>query len=146
VVGQRVHRLGDVLDPVVLAREARALVRPHPAQDLERLGEPRDPHARAVVGHARLAIVGLHPAGADPELVATAREQLERRGGLREHHRVAVVDVVDERSDREARRDRGGGGERGHRLPLRVEVVGPEHRAVAERLDPREAHAPVARR
>ena len=59
---------------------------------------------------------------------------------------MAVVDPVDERADLEARRHRRDGCEGGDRLPLRAEMVGPEHRVVAPGLDAEHALAPIGGR
>src|SRR5262249_35531634 len=129
-----VHRARDVRHRVVFTGEAGALVRPHALDDRERLFEAADARARRVIGHAGLVVVGLHPARADAELVAAARQELDRRGTLGVDHRVAVVDVVHERAHAEPRRDCGRGGEQRARVPLRAEVIGAEDRRVAQPL------------
>ena len=118
----------------MLAGEARALVRPQAPDDRDRLLEASDAQAGPVVAHSGLVVVGLHPSGAEPELVTSLGEELDRRGGLGQHDRMPVVDAVDQRSHPELARDGRDRGQGRRGLPLRREVVGAEDTGVPERL------------
>ena len=89
----------------------------------------------AVERHARLLVVGGHPARADPHLEPAVGEQVDGGGFTREHDRMLVVVAEDERADAQGRRHRGRGRERGDGRERMVdEVVGHVERRVTERL------------
>ena len=89
----------------------------------------------AVERHARLLVVGGHPARADAELEPAVGEQVERRHLAREHDRMLVVVAEHERADAQRVGDGGDVRERDRRREVVVdEVVGDEERRVAERL------------
>src|SRR5436190_16597921 len=135
----------EAFDRVVLALEGELAAGEELLDDRDRLGEPVDPSAGAVVRDARLLVIGDHPAGADAEIEATAGKQVERRRLLGEDHRVAVVVVEDERTNAQRRRRVGGGHQGGDRPDLVAEVVGQVDRGVTHRLDCPCSLAPLRR-
>ncbi len=81
---------------VVLALEGDRPVGHQPLEDRDRLLETVDPHAGPVELDPGLLVVGGHPAGAEAQLEAPVREQVERRHLAGEHDRVLVVVGKDE--------------------------------------------------
>ena len=118
-----VFGLGAVLCAILTGRP------PYVAADAEA--------ARQLAARAKLddALARLDRSAAEPELVAPAREQVQRGRGLGEDHRVPVVHVVHQRAHAEPAGHRGRAGEQRHGIPLRAEVVRAEERRVAEGLD-----------
>ena len=122
-------------------RALRAVVRPgvldllageEAPQQPDRLEHAVDAHARLVVGDAQSVVVAPVPAGAEPQLEASAGEEIERRDLLREEERVAEVVREDEAPDAEGRRRVGDGQERGDRRELPPGVVGHQEDVVSE--------------
>src|SRR5207245_490714 len=104
-------------EAVVLALESHSLLAQQAMHDLQLLGEARHPLARGREVDAVRLVLALHPARADAELDAPARDLVRGRRLTREHRRVAEGDGRDEGAEAEARRpDR----ERAQRRP-RVE-------------------------
>ena len=85
--------------------------------------------------HTGLDIVGLHPAGADTELVTSTRHDLKGCRGLGEDDGMSVVDVIDEGSDLEIFGYGGEACERRCRLPLAAEMVRQKNRVIAHLFD-----------
>ena len=98
------------------------------------LGEAVHPHARWVVGDARLLVVAAHPPRPEPELEPAPRQHVEGGRLLGQHDGMAVVVVEDERADPQRRGGVGRGHEGGHRCQLVAEMVGHEQRRVPEVL------------
>ena len=128
---------------VVPAFEGSSVLRPQALDDLDRFLEARDAQAGTIVADARLDVVALHPAGANPEFVAAAREQLNRRRLLGEHDRVAEVHVVDQRAHAQVLGHRARGPEQRRRIPLIAEVVRNEHARKAEVLNRSQLFGPL---
>lgn len=101
---------------------------------LHRLLEPVDPHLGRVVGDARLLVVGAHPTGTETQLEAPPAQQVERRGLLGQHDRMAVVVPEDQGPHAEGTGGGGHGGQGGDGRELVTEVVGHEEGGVAEGL------------
>ena len=119
----------------MLAVERERARREQALEDRDRLGQPRDAHARAVERHPRLLVVGGHPARADAELEPAAGQEVERRHLAGEHYGVLVVVAEDERTDAQCVGYGGDVRQRDRRREVVVdEVVGHEERRVAERL------------
>ena len=72
-------------------------------EDLHRFREPCHSNARWIERQARAPIVGLHPAGADPQLEAAVGQQIDRGGLLRQQRRMAEVVVEHDGADTQAR-------------------------------------------
>ncbi len=118
-------------DLVVVAGEVERPLLPAAFDDLQALDHAIDPNPRTVVGHARLVVVGAHPARPETELDPSFCDVVERRHLLGEHHRVAVVVAENECPDLDLGGDRCSSGKCGHRAVLAVEVVGHHDRRVA---------------
>ncbi len=119
---------------VMVPFEGRAARVPQRTQDLDALGQPRHPHPGRIHRDAGLLVVRRHPAGTEPELEASAGDDVERGRLLGEHDRVAEVVVEHERTDAKRRRGLRRNGECHHRRPLVVEVIGHVEGGVAEIL------------
>ena len=104
-------------------REAERSVGEQPAEDGDRLGHPLDPHARRVELQADRPVLGLVPAGPDPDVEPAVAEDVERREVLGHDGRVAQVVVEHERADAEPFGRHRGGGEHRDRRKLRLQVV-----------------------
>ena len=94
-----------------------------------------DAHLRRIHRDAGLVVVEALPARAEPDLEPTLGQLVDRRQLAREHRGMAEVAVEHERPDVERRGDGGRGRHRGDRSEALVEVIGHEHRRVAERLE-----------
>src|SRR3989442_9799840 len=134
-------------------RAAHAVVRavmvdrslgPETLRERERLREPVDARLRWVVRDPELRVIARVPPRAEPELEPAIREEIDRRGLLREHHGVAVVVVEDEAADPQAARDVGRGDERRQRCELLGDVVGDQEDVVAQVLYAARVLAPIA--
>ena len=96
------HRLGQagsVVEDVVAAAEVDAVLRPEPVHDLQLLREHLDAHARLREREAERAVLPFHPAGAEPELDAAARDVVGRGGRVREQRGQAEGGGRDERPE-----------------------------------------------
>ena len=98
-----------VLDLIVLAGEREAATRHQALDDLQAFFHALDASAGAVQRNARLLVVRGHPPGAKPQIQAAIRQQIEGRGFLGQHHRMAIVVVENQRSDPQLRGGIGGG-------------------------------------
>src|SRR3989442_1614679 len=134
-------------------RAAHAVVRavmvdrslgPETLRERERLREPVDARLRWVVRDPELRVIARVPPRAEPELEPAIREEIDRRGLLREHHGVAVVVVEDEAADPQAARDVGPGAERRQPCQLLGDVVGDQEDVVAQVLHAARVLAPLA--
>ena len=118
---------------VVVAGEGRRLLREEPDQDLAGLLEA----VAALLGRPELDAVGagflLVPAGADPELEAAVRDDVERGGHVGEHGRVPVVDPRHEHPEAEAPRGLGQRRQRDPPLEAGARRVRPDRVEVVER-------------
>ena len=122
-----------------MPRKSTRSSRPEPVDDLELLGEAREPLARLGEREAVGAVLALHPAGAEPELDPPAGDVVDGRGRVREQAGQPEGRRRDERPEAERRRARREPGERRpgvvRDVPglvrLRDVVVGAE-----ERVDP----------
>jgi hypothetical protein len=104
-----------VVEPVVLAVEAEAILGPEPAHYPTRLIEHVHPHAEPRERDSVLPVL-FEPGGADAVLSPTARDVVDRGRNLGGHRRVPVGDAGHENRDahtRCLRRHR-----RHHREPL----------------------------
>src|SRR5215210_3751362 len=84
---------------VVVTDVGLNLVRPHLVSDLERLLETLESLLRGWKRHAEAQRLALVPARADAEVGASAREHVERGGGLDEEARIAVDDAGHQRAE-----------------------------------------------
>src|SRR5262245_30850303 len=66
-------------------------------QQLHRLLQASEADVKSVEGNAGLLVLLLQPAGADAELQASLREDVDRVGGHRQYDRMAKV-VVEEKA------------------------------------------------
>jgi hypothetical protein len=87
---QRLRLAGGVLQRVVLAAEAGALLGEQPLDHLDGFAEPPRATAGRVERDAVGAMLALHPAGAEPEDQATSAHVVDRRRHLREHGGMPV--------------------------------------------------------
>ena len=119
----RSRHVERLLDPVVRARERRALLGEHRLDDRERFLQPIHPLAdrREVVAIA--LVLDLVPGGAEAEDRPPAGDGVERRDLLGQQRRIAVRDARDERAQPHARGLAGEGGE--HRPALEHRLVRP---------------------
>ena len=102
--------LTPALVPLVMLRSGRdAAMTRRLGRFLSTLPEEEAHHAvhvlRLSVGD-RIGLLNGRGSRAEAELVATAGEEVQRRGLLGVDHRVSVVDAVDERPDAQPRRHR----------------------------------------
>ena len=79
------------VDCVVLALIVEGFSSPALLDDLEALDHPFDPDSWSVVGHARLLVVGSHPACAKPELNTAFTDVVECGDLLGQHDGMPVV-------------------------------------------------------
>lgn len=100
------------------------------------LGQTGDAHARPVVVHAHLLVVGEHPARPDTELEAAATELVEGGDLLGENTRMAIVVGQHQRLELEGSGDAGGRGQGEKRSELVTEMVGDGERVVPEVFGP----------
>ena len=108
---ERLWITGDVLERVELAVETRAggVARPERAQDVDRLVGAATP-GRVIDSDRR----GLAREAADPDREqphATAREHVDRRQALGQHHRVVEGQQQHARAEHDRRRRRGDEGQ-----------------------------------
>src|SRR4051812_9924607 len=94
---QRLRLRGRVLERVVLAAEVDAILRPEAVHDLELLREHREPCLRLGKREAIRTVLALHPAGAETELDAAARDVVDRGRRVREQTGEAERRRRDER-------------------------------------------------
>ena len=120
---------------VVLALVGARAVGEEAAHDVDRFDHPVDPRARAVETDTGRLVVGGGPTGADPELQAALRQQIEGRRLLGQHRRVAVVVAPHEGPEAQHLGGVGGGHQRHRRGERIVEVVGHRQRRIAPILD-----------
>ena len=110
------------------------LLRPEAFDQRDRFFHPIDADLRGVVGHTELLVVALVPAGANPELEATARKQVERRRLFGQHHGIPVIVREHEATDTQCRRRVGDRGQRRDRRELIGDVIGHEEGVVTKSL------------
>ncbi len=127
---------------VVGALVRRLLVGPHRMHDLDALAKHPDAHLRRGELEAVPAVLVLVPAGTDPPVETAAADDVDRRGDLRQHARLAIRVAADHLAEADAA---GALADRRHRRPTLehgfvrgtrhvVEVVVHPDRVVAELL------------
>ena len=138
---------GEVGDGVMGAGETDRFPGQERLDDRQGLGEASDPRAGRIEGDAGLLVVGeQRTAGAEAELEAAVREQVEGGRLLGDEGGVTQVVLQHEGADPEGGGG-GDGGEGGAEGELLVEVIGDQGDVVAERLNPSRLLAPfLARR
>ena len=108
---------------------------------MQGLGHSRDPRCAVIEGKAGGIVLALQPTGAQTELEATVRQQIDGGNFLGEQRGVAEVVVVNEAADPQPGRRLGGQHEGRRDGEPRPEMVRHEQRVIAQRFDvPRERH------
>ena len=110
----------DLRDSNVFAIELEGRAAPREAEHRDRLLETRSPMIDWVAERATLLE---QPAGADAELESPVREQVDRRGLLRERQRVREDERHDGDPEPHAFGRRCGEREQGHRIDPRARRV-----------------------
>src|SRR5262249_29116329 len=132
----RARHVQRLLDPVMLAGEARGLFGEHRPADLQGFLEAVEALARARELEAERVVLLLVPSCADPEDRPAARDDVERRGHLGEDGRVPVRHAGHERADVRSVRARRQPAEQ--RVPLQHRL----RRAAEGRQLPEVIHDP----
>src|SRR5437763_4528904 len=130
------HRLGlapGVGDPVVAAVEGGRFPTEQVDDDLAALLEPVTAFARRAELDAVGAGLLLVPPGAEADLEPAARNDVERRGHVGEHGRLAVVDARDQYAEPQPSRRLREGGERRPSLEAGARRVSEDRVEVVER-------------
>src|ERR1700674_3721320 len=134
----------ELIDRVVLALEREFAVGKEAFDDLDRLFEAVDASPGRGVRDACPFVIPDQPAGAQAEVQAPVRKEVERRSLLGQDDRVSVVVVEDKRPDAQGGGRVGDRHQRGDRARLAVEVIGQIQRLVTHRLDGASPRPPLA--
>ena len=108
----------------VRALDIERLSAPVRLEHLDDLGQPFNPHARAIHRDAEPLVLGGHPPGAEPHLEAAIRHHVEGRELFGQHDRVVIVDAEHTTAHAQPGRRHRRRGHRGQRRNVNRAVPG----------------------
>jgi hypothetical protein len=117
----RARHIGNIVDPVVLARESGALPGEHRGDDLQRFGQPPGALGRRAPGQPGLRMFGADRTAAEPEFEPAPGDDVERGGHPPQQHRMPEIVAEHQGAHpqggrRREQRGRGGPGLQGRVL------------------------------